>query len=113
MTDLAVANIILQQLGGRGFKTMTGASNFSGTDNALTFKIPSSITRNHISHVRVTLDPSDTYKVEFIHCRGLKVKTISEHEDIYAEDLCELFRRETGLETRMPRILSSTGQEVA
>lgn len=110
MTDMTVPNTILQQLGGRTFKLMTGASNFSGTENALTFKLPSNITRNHISHVRVTLCPSDTYKMEFIHVRGMKIKTISEHEDIYAEDLCELFRRETGLETRMPRFAnSSTG----
>ena len=39
-TDLTVANTILQQLGGNKFRVMTGAKNFVGSNDALTFRLP-------------------------------------------------------------------------
>jgi hypothetical protein len=47
----------------------------------------------------------DLYRVEFARLRAGKLKIISVHDDVYAEDLPELFRQVTGLETRMPRIV--------
>lgn len=104
-TDMTVAKTILAQLGGRGFELMTGARNFTGSDNALTFHLPANFAKNKARGVRITLEPSDTYTVEFLYWRGIQPpKTISRHEDIYNDMLRELFERETGLCLTVPRV---------
>lgn len=103
MADMTVAKTILEQLGGRRFMAMTGAKNFMGSESALDFRLPakSGFVKNGINHVRVVLTPMDTYVVIFNRIRDFKVTEVSKHEDIYAEDLQELFLRETGLDTHL------------
>jgi hypothetical protein len=101
-TDTTIATTILDQLGGRRFIAMTGARNFIAGANDLSFRIPGTMTRRRINAVRITLEPTDTYSVVFFAIRGVTVKEVSKHEDIYADMLGELFRDVTGLETRMP-----------
>jgi hypothetical protein len=98
MADLTVANTILQQLGGNRFRIMTGARDFVGTENSLTFKIPVS---NKVTHVVITLEPDDTYKMEFLNCRDGQRKVLSTHEDVYFDMLEDIFTSETGLYTRL------------
>lgn len=102
-TDLTVANTILEQLGGHRMMVMTGAKNFVGHENAMTFRLPSTphFVKNGINYVCITLTPMDTYTVTFNRLRGMKSTKISEHEDVYAEDLQGLFMSETGLATRL------------
>lgn len=100
MHDQAVAKEILAQLGGRRFVTMTGASSFSSGPNVLTFRIPSR-NKNKASAVRITLDPSDTYTVEFLKMVKYECVTISKHEGIYNDVLRDVFTRETGLYTSL------------
>lgn len=102
MSDLTIANEILRQLGGRKFSAMTGAKNFVGSADSLSFRIPGNITRNRINAVRITLDADDTYSVRFMAIRGTTIKEVSCHSGIYCEALTSLFRDATGLETRMP-----------
>jgi hypothetical protein len=103
MANLEVAQTILQQLGGRRFLTMTGARNLVGSSNTLSFKLPRAAKK--ITHVIVTLDPSDTYTVEFLNCRTTPKRmireTVASHADVYAEDLDSIFTSETGLYTRL------------
>ena len=49
--------------------------------------------------LRITLDPSDTYTMKFfkINPRKLTVDTVREIEDVYCDQLTEIFERETGL----------------
>lgn len=97
-TDLTVANTIAAQLGhslGR-LAMMIGAKHFVGSDNSLTFRFAARA-RNGSNTLRVTLDPSDTYTVEFLSLRGSSRKVKGSFSDIYAEDLKPLFERETGL----------------
>lgn len=104
MAELTVANTILAQLGGRRFIAMTGASSFGGGKNALGFRVPAKMTKNNISGVRITLDPSDTYTVTFLAQRGaptFEVYTVAEHSLIYSDQLEDVFRSETGLATRL------------
>lgn len=104
MTDMTVANTILAQLGGRRFITMTGATSFSGSANALGFRVPSRMTKNRISGVRITLDPNDTYTVKFLAQRrapSFEVYTVAEHSMIYADQLETIFSTETGLATHL------------
>lgn len=100
---MIVAKTILEQLGGRRFISMTGARDFIGSGNGLTFKIPGGggFTKNSVNAVRITLDPSDTYHIEFLRIRKFEVKTIADHSNIYAEQLQEIFKEETGLNTSL------------
>ncbi|OGM09189.1 hypothetical protein A2Z67_04585 [Candidatus Woesebacteria bacterium RBG_13_36_22] len=105
---MQVANTILLQLGGGAgkIKTMTGAKNFIALPSGVSFEFPN---RKGPNYCKVTLEPDDTYTVEFGRKAGMAklmsgdfdindiYKKLSEHKDIYWEDLKELFERETGL----------------
>ena len=95
------AQTILSQLGGNKFRVMTGARDFVGSDNALHFALPARMARNKANKVRVTLTPADLYTVEFFAARGVSLKSISTHGDVYADQLAALFEAETGLATRL------------
>lgn len=93
MQTLDVAKTILEQLGGRQFQVMTGAKDFIGDVDTLSFKIGRNA--HAINAVRITLDPSETYTVRFFR-RG---KVVSQHSDIYNDQLRALFTEKTGLYT--------------
>lgn len=97
---MKVANTILNQLGGRRFIAMTGSKNFiaSEKNNSLSMKL----TRNQsgANYLRISLTPLDVYKMEFISIRGNSMKTKVEFNDVYCDQLQELFTEATGLYTR-------------
>jgi hypothetical protein len=97
MTDLTVAKIILEQLGGDRFVAMTGATSFIGTEDSLTFRVG----RNPkgVSHVRVTLASADLYAVTFFHTG--KAPRIG--GDVPCDMLQDVFFEHTGLHTRLHR----------
>jgi hypothetical protein len=100
MIDLQVAETILEQLGGREFTVMTGAKNFVGSPTTLSFSLPGAggFCKNGINRVVITLEPSDTYTVQFYRIRrGSALVLVANHTDIYYDGLQELFTRETGL----------------
>ncbi len=101
--SLEVAKTILEQLGGGRLMAMTGAKNFVGGEFSLTFRLPSTkdFVKNRINHVRIVLDPSDTYAVTFSRIRGAKVVEISSHEGVYCDQLQSIFEEATGLFTRL------------
>lgn len=105
--QIDVANEIIRQLGGRKFTVMTGARDYMAIDDGLTFRIPGTMTKNHINRVRVILDPSDTYTISFWNYRKQRIpgppsmKKISEHLRIYFDMLQSVFKSETGLDTHL------------
>ncbi len=105
--QIEVANEIIRQLGGRKFTVMTGARDYMAIDDGLTFRIPGTITKNHINRVRVVLDPSDTYTVSFWVYRKQRIpgppsmKKVSEHSMVYEDMLQRIFTAETGLDTHL------------
>jgi hypothetical protein len=97
-----VADEILQQLGGpRRLKAMIGAKNFLSEKKglgALRFDfMPGMGKKGKVNFVRITLDPSDTYSVEFGFKTKSGYKKVSEFDNIYVEQLRKLFESETGL----------------
>ena len=97
--DLVVADEILRQLGGSNrLKAMVGAHSFRGDRNSLTFNLKARAKRG-IRVIKIVLDPSDTYNVEFWSVAP--VKKVAEYEDVYAEGLLQLIERETGLALRL------------
>jgi len=100
---LAIANTIIQQLGGR-LTAMLGAYNIDATETGLKFRFKTRASNSSNCCV-IDLEPSDVYTVKFVSIRGTSVKVKSTFTDIYADDLISLFERETGLALRIPRIV--------
>lgn len=92
-TDMTVANEIRNQLGHAAF-VMMGARNLVGDEKSLQFKIQGS---RKATHVRITLDPTDTYTVEFMKVRGYDVKTVASLSMVYADGLRKVIETNTGL----------------
>lgn len=102
--DMQVANTIRQQLN-NGTLFMLGAKDFVGSENSLTFKIGRN--SKSVSHIRVTLMPSDTYQVEALRVRRPKGEsvpqcTILEWEyDVYVDSLRQVIESFTGMRTSL------------
>jgi hypothetical protein len=102
--EQTVARTILEQLG-RGFSLVTGAKAFSSTPDSLSFRLPGSMTRGQINHVKIQLTPDDTYTLTFTAIRGMKATVKEVCDDIYFDSLNDVIERVTGLATRMPRVV--------
>jgi len=103
-TPNLIAQTILAQLGGHKFTVMTGAKSLSShPEGALSFRIPGGggFAKSGINYVKVTLTPRDTYTVEFSRIRARQVTRVAQAEDIYADQLRDVFTRETGLRTSL------------
>lgn len=101
-TNSEIAKTILEQLGGRAFAYMCGVKNLTAIERGLSFRIPGTLTRNRINYVKITLEPDDTYTVEFCVIRKLACRRVSHWEGVYCDDLAPLFNEQTGLATRFP-----------
>lgn len=105
--DMSVGNEMLRQLGGRRFMMMVGAKQpiWNGDKNELGMKIG----RNSIgaNYFVIRLNPRDLYDLRFESRRmnrktyEMSVKVKAEHNDVYADQLQEIFENTTGLYTRM------------
>ena len=98
--SLQVARTILEQLGGeKVLSVMIGAHSFTADGNGLVFKFKAKA-RCGIKAIKVTLDPSDTYTVEFYSQKGapsFAVKCEARYTDTMSEDLVSLVEEATGL----------------
>ena len=119
-----IAKTIYEQLGGNKFAFITGAKNFIGNkgENWLSFRIGRNGSK--ANYVKITLSPMDTYTVEFkrISMPRFNSKTLSfseyketliaKREDVYCDQLQDVFTEVTGLVTRMPRVYSTKGARI-
>lgn len=97
MTDLTVAQIIKEQLGGGRFEAMTGAHSFVGDDKSLTFRLPG----RGANGVRIELLATDEYTIIFFKIRRTKYKECARFENVQAHQLCTVFTEATGLAVRL------------
>lgn len=106
MADLAIAKTILEQLGGRRFTVMTGAKNFLGSEEekSLSFTLPRNFAKDGINRVKITLDPTDTYTVEFgkiTYRHPYKYAVVETVPGVYDTNLQSVFTKVTGLDTHL------------
>ena len=101
MTDMTVARTILDQLGGARFVAMTGAKDFVGSADGVTFKVGTNPKR--VSQVRVTLMPADVYAMTFFRIG----KAPQIESDVYCNMLEAVFSERTGLYTKLLRRAAS------
>ena len=108
-----IATTILDQLGGNRFMYMTGAKNLLATGNGLRFKIGRNASKANT--VEITLNSLDLYDIRFFKYIPAKLvtnhktytaewkpeknETVKEFNDIYFDQLQELFTEVTGMYT--------------
>ena len=97
---MQTAQNILNQIGGNRFIAMTGAKNFLGGDSYLQFSIGRGAA-NKANRVKITLEASDTYTVEFFNYRKFEAKPVGLVENVYADQLQAIFTSETGFDTHL------------
>ena len=97
--DKQVAETILEQLGGAMFLRMTGAKGLLWDKNLLSMQLPNNFAKDGINRVKITLDPSDTYTVEFgvYTKRTFTYTKLHEVSGVYDDMLCRIFEDKTGL----------------
>ena len=93
---MMVAETIAKQMAGgvNKLRMMLGAT-LVGTENSLRIKWPNR-TRSKGNVCIVTLDPSDTYTVEFFNQGGSAIKSVKRHEGVYCDQLKPIFETQTG-----------------
>ena len=94
---MEIAKIIINQLGGIGRLTaMVNAKHFvySETDNWVAFKFSGS---KKFNYVKITLNGKDLYDVNFKKLVKFDVRKTVDYNDIYCDQLVELFESETKL----------------
>ena len=95
MTDMTVANTILQQLGGRQFLAMTGAKKLVGSETSLRFRLPR-LSGALANFVVVTLTPEDLYKVDFYKGSVKNPKLVKSVDGVFCGDLITTGEEHTG-----------------
>lgn len=95
-----VAQIILQQLGGRKFLAMTGATSLAAGPNKLTMRLRSGC-KSKITSLVITLDASDTYTMTFGKMVKYDYVVVKEVSGVYCDMLQEVFTDTTGLYTSL------------
>jgi len=88
--------VLMNQLGGRRLIVMTGSKDFVKGKNFLRFRLPRA--NKGIRIVKIKLNSMDTYDITFMRLNGKVVKSV---DDIYFDQLPEVFERNTGLRTRL------------
>lgn len=99
----AIAETILQQLGGRKFVAMTGAKDFVIGERQVSFSLSSKpgFVKNGINHVIIKLNWQDTYDLEFGRKRNVHYVDLIKSKGIYFDMLQEVFTNHTGLDTHL------------
>ena len=98
--DMRVAEEILRQLGGNRFRAMTGAKNFSGTDNSLRMRIGRNTT--NANYMEVVLNSMDLYDITFAKVTKMgEMKSVKTYDNVYNDMLVEIFESHTGMYTSL------------
>jgi hypothetical protein len=99
---MSIGQVILNQLGGNRFIAMTGAKNLISHGDGLSLRFPQKKGKNYL---KITLNAWDTYNLEWGMIRNkqgipgyTKKKVV---EDVYSDQLQEIFTEETGLYTTL------------
>jgi hypothetical protein len=100
---MTVADTILHQFGGGRALAMIGGKASTVDDTSLTVKFKARA-RNKSTCVLIAYDDgADLYTVTFWRIRGADSGVVKRYEGIYADQLQELFERDTGLFLRLTR----------
>jgi hypothetical protein len=95
-TNMEIANIILQQLGGTGkLKVMCGCKDYVAIENGVQFKVGKNAMG--VNFCKIVLTADDLYDVEFGAIRNYEFKVKNKTEGAYNDMLKSLFESATGM----------------
>lgn len=95
--DTQVAQTIIQQMGGAGkLRMMLGVKQFVASSNGVSFTWPNPRRAQSGNAVKITLLPSDTYKMEFFNVSRGGSKLVKSYDDVYNDQLIGIFEKQTG-----------------
>ena len=93
-----IVKTIIDQLGGAGLlRLMLGTRQLIFNDHGIRFDIHGC---SKINRVQIDYDAGmDLYKMKFFHVSGRKasLNLIAEYDEVYADQLCDMIKSETGL----------------
>ena len=104
------AYTILSQLGGRRFLVMTGADKLMAAGRTASnpnpwLRMDLRDNQAQVNRLKITLMPTDTYKVEFYHQKLVDWEPVITNQQtfemVYGEDLPALFTSVTGYDTHL------------
>lgn len=94
MSDMQIAETIIQQLGGAGrLRAMVGAYNFIAIKNGVSFRIKN----QRANFIKITLNGKDLYDLEIGRIRGTTYKVVHEANDLYYDMLKPAIEKATGM----------------
>lgn len=96
--DTTLGTIIRDQIGRRAL-FMIGAKNLLAIENGLQFKVGRNA--KSVNALRITLEPSDTYKVEALRIRNSQPKVVESCDDVYVDRLHGVIESMTGMYTSL------------
>lgn len=98
MTNMEIANTILDQIGGAGrVKAFIGVKQYVAIENGLQVNFKAKAA-NSANIFQVILDPSDTYTLKFFRARGIDCKPIGRDiSGIYCDQLKGIIEEKLGL----------------
>ena len=100
MSNLKVAETILEQLGGNQFRMMTGAKNLAGDENSLSMRIGRNSSNSN--YLKITLNSMDLYDMKFCKLtRKFEEKSVKEYNGVYNDSMVEVFEKHTGMYTKL------------
>ena len=99
-----VIDVMIKQLGGNKFFIMTGSKpqykDISTDSPLIALKLIKNKSKANYFTVQY-IRSSDLYKIEFIKMTKTERKVLSNYENIYGDQLTEIFESETGLRTSL------------
>ena len=98
MTDsrrVEIAKTIVSQLGGPGkLRATVGVTRFTVFESGVGFRFKGS---RKMNYCRINLNGLDLYDVEFHHVGKFDSAVVESLENVYSDQLVELFEKTTGL----------------
>jgi hypothetical protein len=107
-----IAETILEQLGGQKMFRMIGVKRIGTGTHSVVLHFTARALEG-INKINVTLDPSDTYTVQFFRSTVKGDDLKYEINDIYNDQLIPLIENKTGLALKMPKIYNADGRRLA
>ena len=100
MSNLKVAETILEQLGGNHFRMMTGAKKLAGDENSLSMRIGRNSSNSN--YLKITLNSMDLYDMKFAKLTRMgELKSVKEYDNVYNDSIVEVFEKHTGMYTKL------------
>ena len=96
--SLIFKQLTMSEAGSNRIKAMVGGKNFNfSRDEAYAAFRFTARARNKANYLKISLNGSDLYNLEFGYIRAGNYTVRSEIKDMYFEDMKEYFENETGL----------------